>query len=324
MENFKSQRDHALYLAKENLNNLLTENPNTSKILRVCYTVSSFMGDNENITWIDNELTGYYKELDDDPDDEEKEYLPDYRRFKGRAKDNRGVILDKITDCRIHDSIHRIEHNVKNKKNLLVQNDKMDRLHNVAPEWSYKILSSVQDRCLKFLIEIISKIEYSGSITSIIESMQTLVDSKLTKLNPDISVELQSITNNLSSDDPSDLSKVAHSCRRVLKLIADEVFPASNEAYKNSSGVSFSVKDNAYMNRLLAFIDTKNKSKMVEGEIKILASHFDKIRDLAGEGAHSNISKYETEKLSVHTYLIASEILQIMNLEKQKKSKTKT
>ena len=45
----------------------------------------------------------------------------------------------------------------------------------------------------------------------------------------------------------------------------------------------------------------------------ILASYFDSLRDLSGKGEHSDISKFDTELVVLHTYLVISQVLRYWN-----------
>ncbi len=298
MGNFKSAKEHALNLAMTTMNLLVSGNCETHAILRSCYAVASLIGDNENKEWVDNELSGYGKD---------NEEIPSYRSFRKLEREG------EIENWDVPNAIHRIEHSMKSKESLKVWKGDFEKYAKIPPDWCYNILSSVQDRCLKFSIDTINQLEYSGTIHSLIETTQNEVNKKLIEINPKINSELQSISNNVKSQEPTDRSKAIHSCRRILKLIADDAFPARKGLYKDSLGEEHPVKENDYMNRLLFFLEEKKVSKLVEKEIQYLAPFFDTIRELSCKGEHFEISKFETEQVVVHTYLILSQILKLLN-----------
>lgn len=302
--NFKSQREHALKLAIDTMNRLVSSDCKASVTLRGCFAIASLIGDYKNKEWINKELSGYNKE--------DKE-IPYQRKFIGPYKNKFGHFSNDREGFTVIDPVHKIEHTLECKKVLKVIDTDFNKVHELEQEWCYNLLSSVKDRCLKFLIDTITQIQYSGTVNSLIENIQKEVDTKITKINPEINSEIQSISNNVHSEDPVELSKAAHSCRRILKLLADEVLPAQDEPYLDNEGNSHELKDNNYMNRLLTFIDKNQSDKLIKSEIKYLASYFDNLIELAGKGEHSKISKFETEQTAIHTYLIISEVLRVMN-----------
>ena len=295
MGSYNSAKEHALALARINMDLLVSENFDTQRALRGCYAVASLLGDEENKEWIDNELSGYGR-------DYEIEKLPNTRRFRV----NRGKIVE---NCGVTDSIHRIQHAVTSKEPLESWDTDFSKSTKFNPDWCYTILSSVQDKCLKYLLETITHVEYSGKAYSIMENIRKEVDEKLSKINSKINSELQLISNGINSEDPAERSQVTHSCRRVLKVLADEVFPSKDEPYLDSQNIKRSVKEDAYMNRLLAFLEINGSIKLIRNQIQYLASYFDSLRELSGKGEHSDISKFETELVVIHTYLLISQVL---------------
>ncbi len=183
---------------------------------------------------------------------------------------------------------------------------KSDEIFDLEPDWCHSILSEVKDLCLIYLSEKITELQYGGLMSSIIDRMRVEIDTKLSKLNNEATNELQSIYVILSSGKTeTDWSKVAHSSRRIFKIVADCLFPPQDEPYIDSHGKSHKVKDNDYMNRLLAFVDKKKGSDF-------LLTDFDKLREFFGKGEHSMIDRLQAEQIAVHTYLILSEILRLV------------
>lgn len=290
---YKTPQDQALELALITLENLIKEDIKSSSVLRSCFAISSLIGDQESKQWIGLELYGY------DP----KEEVPNYRKFRDFSKGN----------FEVRDSVHRIENFVKKGEGINIWKENVN--FNLEPEWGYKVLSDIIDKCLSFVLDVITKLQYSGRMNSIIQNLQNEVNEKIIKIDKEIEGEIQSISFNLQSKTYESSSKVAHSCRRILKILADTVFPPQDEKYKSvSSGKEFLVKDNHYMNRLLAFLDKNKKDKIIEKEIEYLAPIFDELIEFAGEGVHAEINKFEAEKIFIHTYLIMSEVLRVVGI----------
>lgn len=287
--------EDALKIALITRDKILQENSDTSSILRGCFVVASSLGDSKNIEWISNELSGYSKERE----------IPFYRDF----------ISKKSGNFVVKDTVHRLEHVIKKGKELVIWDGKTDMSVNLEPDWCYSILSKVKDRCLMYLTNKIIELEYGGLISSIIDRMRTEIDNKLSKLSNEAIIELQSIYTILcGGKTEADWSKVAHSCRKVFKYVANNLFPPKDECYTDSEGKKHNVKEDDYMNRILAFIDMKKGDKIIKAEIKYLSSYLDRIRDFSGKGEHSKFDRIQAEQIAVHTYLILSDILRFVKI----------
>ena len=294
MSEFKSPREHALHLAIETMDHMLVGNFKTSTILRGCLAVASLTGDIENRYWINKELGGYKENADE---------IPKHRKFKSKAK----------TNIRVTDSIHRIEYVIDSKKPLEFFENNFDARYELPVDWCYDIYSKVQDKCLNFLLDKITQLSYGGLINSLIENIRKEVEIKFKEeFDETINNELQSIYNNLNGQSSTEWSNAAHSCRRVLKLLADKVYPAREEQYKDKKGKLRDIKEDDYINRLLSFIEQNKKEVVIISEVGVLASYLDAIIELAGKGEHAKISRYEAEQIAVHTYLIMSEVIKLM------------
>lgn len=308
----ESQKDHALKIALEALDMLLYKKQDTSIILRNCLAVASLCGDSENSKWIRNELSGY--EVIDNPK------LPIYRRMKGSLEYTDKPNFESVEEFDIKYSVHFIESKLNLKEDLIVwQGENFEKYATLPRDWCYKLLSSVQDRCLLFLLNTLAKLRYGGKIQSIIETIQNEVNTSLIKVNNDLGSEMQSIAINLNSVDPMDWSKAVHSCRRVLSYLADVVYPASKDLFISKNGKSYDVGNDKYMNRLLAFVEIKNGDELEKDHLAYMAKYYNSCRNLMGKGEHDKISCYEAEQIVVHSYMIIVEILKLMKREETPK-----
>lgn len=301
MDSFDSPKKFALHHATETLNKILEGNAKTSLILRGCLAVASMMGNQTDKQWISMELSGYYYEnyLD---------FIPSYRKFTEYSGSQSYKYVVK-------DPMHRIEHVVESKLPLNTWDEANGTSRKVAIEWCHDISQEVQDRCLTFLMDSITKLQYSGMITSLIDTIQNEVNQKITKINSEISSELQSIYNNLSGKTAAEWSNAANSCRRVLMILANNVYPPTEETYRDSDGKIHTLKEDDFMNRILLFIEKNNGNGFLRCETKILGSYFDNFREQAGKNIHSSQpSKFEVEQLVIHTYLIISEVIKLVKV----------
>jgi len=92
-----------------------------------------------------------------------------------------------------------------------------------------------------------------------------------------------------------DLSQAAVTCRRILKLFADAVYPPKKELVDGRE-----VGKEQYRNRLWAYIKENISGKqgdLLLVELEDIGKRVDKLDELANKGTHANISKNEVQRL---------------------------
>jgi hypothetical protein len=175
------------------------------------------------------------------------------------------------------------------------------------------LLDAVIDRCLSFLNEVISELQYGGIVEYLMEEIRKNTDEKLAKLDVRLTDEAQSLFANLTSRNPADWNKVGHSCRKILSLIADKVFPPRDEPYTMKDNRTLKVGEPEFVNRICAFLDQTvvgNERKFLMAEIKYLESYLRQVLEYDQMGEHKpSIEKFHADMMAIHTYLISGEIL---------------
>lgn len=304
LRKFSSPREEALEIANTARKSLLDGKSDIVSLLRSCLVVSKNLKKIEEEKWINYELSGY----------PESSKVPDYRLIPCKYTEG-GFTRKDLRKFRLDSPIYIIMSFIKANQPL-----KMKYEENVVAGFdrlSLRLLiSNIEDKCLSFLNDVISELQFGGIVEYLMEGIRNQADEKLAKLDENISQETNSLYTNLSSKSPADWTKVAHSCRRILKFLADKIFPPTNEVYIMKDGRSFEVKENQVINRLCAFIDQKatgEERKTAIAETKYLEEYIRQVVDISQKGEHGkDIEEYDAHIIAIHTYLIVSEILKLM------------
>jgi len=102
------------------------------------------------------------------------------------------------------------------------------------------------------------------------------------------------------------------SCRRLLMDVADSVFPAQKDEWKDRGGKNRKVGIDQYKNRLLAYLANLGGSSgtytLLETELNHLASRLDIIYEKTCKGVHIDVTLEEARLSVIHTYLFIGEI----------------
>jgi hypothetical protein len=305
-ESPKSPREEALQIANETRKNILDKNKDVVSILRACFIVADMLNKDNDKDWIVSELQGYRGEV------------PGYRIVSCNYEDESGRYHNEFRDFNVSVEAPMLDSQLRRDKDLRLGCGK--RVAIVNPFKLERIISPILDRCLFFLTKVLQELRYGSMIASIVDEIRNEVDEKLIGINKEISVELNSVYLNLSSGTSAvEWSHVSTSCRRILKILADDIFPPKEELHIGRDGKSYSVKSDDYINRICAFVDensTGDDRRLLTAETKYLASYLEQIDEMASKGVHGNITKFQASMVLTHMYLIISDIIRILETKK--------
>jgi hypothetical protein len=165
------------------------------------------------------------------------------------------------------------------------------------------------------------ELRFSGIADDIFSRIRERVDTGIGKTIPESVKKLSAIHDNLRSENAEDWSNAVHSCRRILKDLADEVFPPQKEGrIKSTKGKSIPIElgEEQYINRLMAFIEDHGSSTrfkhLVGSHLSFIGERLDSIVQAAQKGTHDEIvSPQEADRYVIYTYMIIGDILALLD-----------
>lgn len=178
-------------------------------------------------------------------------------------------------------------------------------------------LSSIRSRVMtaihNFAVSRYHRLAFENLAESIFEKHRTAVDELLTSQAPDVREKVPAIYDRLSAGDPEAVSQAMNSVRRMIKSVADHVYPPSDVAVLEN-GQTYEVGTDKVLNRLKLFLvkrcgSTSRKERLTRS-----------IRDIherASAGSHADISPSEARALFLAAYLTLGEILESVGVVAQ-------
>lgn len=303
LRKFSSPREEALEIACTARKNLLDDTKDVVSLLRSCLVVATNLDRSEDEEWIKAELSGY-----------KHTNVPNYRKMSCYCEKNR-VEQAKTENFGIYAPIQALVTQINRNETLrLIMNETTVAL--VEPLRLELIISNIEDKCLFYLNDVIRELQYGGIVEYLMEEIRNNVDEKLAKLDEDIAKEVSSLYTNLSSTNPADWPKVAHSCRRILQFVADKVFPSSNGEYTMKDGTILKIGKPHVINRLCAFVDQKlsgDQRRFLIAQTKYLDDYLHNAIEFTQMGEHSKtLEKFDANMMAIHTYIIISGIIKLV------------
>ncbi len=300
-----SPRKESLEIAVHTRRMILEGKSDTVAALRACLVIAKNLNKKEDVVWILSEINGYAA----------KENLPSYRKVPARVFDQLRRLSEDFEQIELGLKIHIFVPFCKLGKGLEIDID--SKTYYVTHAILDGLLASLTDKCLIFLSDIISELQYGGAVEYLMEEIRKETDEKLSKLDDKLNDEAKSLFENLTSTNPADWNKVGHSCRKMLILIADKVFQEGDEKYTLKNGKSLEVGSANYINRITAFLDQKvsgEEERLIVSEVEYLGCYLKQISSKTQVIEHAqSVTKYHANMLAIHTYLIISEVIRHIN-----------
>ena len=334
----QTEIEQALEISRKTRQEILFGKNTLEKNLHGFYTVAQILGHEEEMSWAKNELSGYISDCPKYRKNIQRDFFYNNMPIKGLIKNS---ILR--VDCHISmSSIIKIldEKQAYNPSYFLSEIDfkyiqehctkyreSIDLQYFITKEnivWKFnkldltEIADIVKLELTDKLNKMIAEITYGQIPEGIFKKFQKNVNSTLTNSNSAAVSELNIAFEELrQSEDPERTSHVAFGCRRLIKAVADELFPSQKAQYITKDKKNLQVGEEHFLNRLEAFVDSTNSSnrKFLVRKIGLLRDLYGEIPESINKGTHLNISNSGAEMLVIYTYIILGDIILEKNYE---------
>ncbi|MFZ2975397.1 MAG: hypothetical protein WA055_02060 [Candidatus Moraniibacteriota bacterium] len=166
-------------------------------------------------------------------------------------------------------------------------------------------LANYRAETYNFAMGIYTKWKFGSVAEGIFEKKRNRTEPILREIFPDINQRLNSIEQNINSDNPEDWKNSVVSCRTLLIEVADILNPSKNAKEKEQ-----------YINRLKDFISpkisSKTKKKLTNTFLDELKCRIELTSNLTQGGAHKERpQKNEAEDVILFTYLAIADLVDI-------------
>ncbi|SMH71666.1 AbiTii domain-containing protein [Candidatus Nitrosotalea okcheonensis] len=345
-----SKSNQALKNAKKLREDLRSESIIMGDLLRECKTICRYLGISENNQWIDWEMNGYQGLFK--TKGEAREKLPKYRlasmifynpfnrqlqlphyinEIFGIAELEQPIAeLEplKKNGMMIHSSATLDELNKMLREKGSLNEDSFVSIASVPNNYIDRVINGVKNRIHEFLDEIILELEYGKIPEEIFSQIRREVDHKLTTLCPGAIEKLTITYEQLSLDkNPEIYSQVAATCRRVIKDVADVLYPPTTDVSHSENGKPIQLDDTKFKNRILEAmklsIDSNTEKIFISSMFSYVDEFLSGIYRYASKGDHAKFNKTDATRCVVYTYLLLGDILHYYTVDKTNLEKIK-
>jgi len=177
-----------------------------------------------------------------------------------------------------------------------------------------QMLAATRSALWEFLIETEYQLTFGEASAETFERLRRYVDQQLTFISPSALGQFQSAYRRLKEGDAEARAQALTTCRRVLKTLADDLYPPS-DAIQLPNGKTVELTDSHFMNRLLQFVSVSvgkhGNGAAVQAAIEDVDRRLKPLNNLASKGVHDDVEAYEVDTCVVQTYLVVADVLRI-------------
>lgn len=330
----KERNVEALELSEEILRNFeLSEIP-TQHIVLKCLRLARLINDFDAVVWLRQEANGYQTD--------QEGYVPPVA-WKAAGRSGRIFYIDdpdnktskpKKVERVFTETIAAMEANVKAAEARMAV--AYDRNISLSSQSTYQpsippgnsrerqgianIISVNTERIEKVksaLYEYVFNVNYELKFSNITEDIftrkRTKVDAILKEICPEAIQKFISVYENVKSNNDEDWANAVHTCRRVLKDVADALYPPSDTPIQLPAGKTIRIGEDQYINRLIQYIGSKSKSEkftsIVGSHLGFIGERLDGVHEASHKGTHAEVTLEEAERYIIYTYLVIGDIL---------------
>lgn len=178
-----------------------------------------------------------------------------------------------------------------------------------------KRIETIKVKIYDYVLKIYNDLLYGNIVEDIFRRNRNTVDNELLNTCPEAIKKLSSIYDNLSSSNEEDWANAIHSCRRILKEVADNLYPPTDKTISVGKK-EIKLGEEQYINRLIQYIDSNSASKtyksIVGTSLEDIGNKLDALNNAACKGTHNKLTKFEAERYLIYTYLFLGDILSLM------------
>ncbi len=175
----------------------------------------------------------------------------------------------------------------------------------------HKLVTSIHS----YATEANIALSLGSTAQDIFETARIDVDNFVRMNCPKAAEQLLSAYERIRTGQPEESAQALVTCRRMLLTVADAVFPAQAEAFRDSQGRPHKVGADDYKNRLLAYLDSRAADRaatdLTLADLDHIASRLDVVYEKTCKGIHAEVSPQEARLTLINTYLVLAEVAQV-------------
>lgn len=149
----------------------------------------------------------------------------------------------------------------------------------------------------------------------IFERNRQYIQQRMFAIAPDALEKMNAAFRRIEEGDAEARSHAVESCRRLLKALADALYPARKEPVKGLDGKDRVLTDDKYIARLWQFVAERagrhRSGNLLLATIQDLGNRIDNLYALTNKGVHAEVNEFEVNQCTIRTWMIVGDLLRL-------------
>jgi len=338
--------EYALVLVQEALADLDGEKLPLSAIVRKCIRIARLRNDFLNLWWLEFELMSITNKTEILRIESEAALQLSQEQFQTVRKEYHNAWVNERESVRITDELEfeykdnilakgigEIEVNLGHFAELAAEPPAPQGLHPLDLYFVEKertqqrliagamvhsckgILERCRVRVHNFLSLAEKELVFGQFHSDLFEKNRQYVDIKLGKIAPEALEQITAAYNRSHEGSSEERAQALTSCRRLLKTLADSLFPPKDQEVIGTDGKSHKLTEDLYISRLWQYayeqVGRTASGNLLTSQVQELGNRLDRLYDLTCKGVHDHVSEFEVNQCIMQTYLLVGDLLRI-------------
>ena len=185
----------------------------------------------------------------------------------------------------------------------------------VSQEAMQTVLARVRSRVIRYLTREERVLGLSDDADAMFDEFRAETDIRLGEACPDALGKFSAACRALMRQEPESATHALTSCRRLMKAVADALYPASDDVVIGADGEPHDTDEESYINRLVQWVSanqprSKERAVLVD-TLRELHARLRKLDDLSSKGVHGEVRHREVRFGLIQTYLTMGEVARL-------------
>lgn len=177
------------------------------------------------------------------------------------------------------------------------------------------ILFRVRQRIYTFLSETEQALAYGHANADIFERNRHYVDERIRFVAPGVLDQFAASYRRMGEEDEEARSQALLSCRRILKSVADLLYPPPEEPVIGLDGKKRQLTSDQFIARLWQFVYERirghSSGELLMASVHSVGHRLDQLNNLSSKGVHAVVTDDEVEQCIIQTYLVVGDLLRL-------------
>jgi hypothetical protein len=233
------------------------------------------------------------------------------RKINNESLQNLGISDAEIHAATLREQIDRLaQMSAGNSHELLLGSTQL----RVNLRETESLLARLQNEIGVYLSDVERQLVLGEISEDVWARNRAYVDERLARIAPDALEQFTAAHRRQAEGDAEARSHALTSCRRVLKTMADVLYPVSNARVQGVDGRTRKMTDDKFISRLCQFASDHGGSSsaaLLLAQVRSLAERLDALNSLSSKGVHDEASSAEVDQCMIQTYLVVGDLLRI-------------